>query len=332
MPTLGYCRVSTEEQVLGCKVQQDMILDTCARLHLGEPLVIWDDGVSTSEVAFNERPGIIRLLRCLRADDHLVVWRLDRIERGFLTFYDALRQIVERDVWIHSIEEKGGQAIDLDTAQGRAFVAVLQIGCDMYRETVKENTRRALEWRRKNGMAVSQTGFARRIVVRDRTGNSKPRPQFDKHAGDVKLVEWDTQQLAYISEIAERLGRGEDVAHVAADFWARGLLDHRGLPWGQVQAKPGKGTGNRYEWYRRAARWFHRAKHKGELPPPYRELAGAIPEPKGFTLSKRPKKRHTPTVLPAGIERMDWTAEDWLQWYVKRNGNGNGHPEGSNHG
>jgi hypothetical protein len=290
-----------------------MILDTCARLTLGEAAeIVWDDGVSTSEVPFNERPG-----------DHLVVWRLDRIERGFLTFYDALMQIVERDVWIHSIEEKGGKAIDLNTAQGRAFVAVLQIGCDMYRETVKENTRRALEWRRKNGMAVSQTGFARQIVVRDRAGCAKPRQQFDKHAGDMKLVEWDTQQLAYIAEIAERLGQGEDVAHVAADFWARGLLDHRGLPWGQVQAKPGKGTGNPYEWYRRAARWFHRAKHNGELPPPYRDIAGTIAEPKGCTLSKRPKKKRTPVVLPAGIERVDWTAEDWLQWYAKQKGNGN---------
>ena len=50
----------------GCQVQQDMILDTCVRLHLGEPLIIWDDGVSTSAVPFNERPGIIRLLRSLR--------------------------------------------------------------------------------------------------------------------------------------------------------------------------------------------------------------------------------------------------------------------------
>ena len=153
---------------------------------------------------------------------------------------------------------------------------------DMYRETVKENTRRALEWRRKNGMAVSQTGFARLIVVRDRAGCAKPRQQFDKHAGDVKLVEWDSQQLAYIGEIAERLGRGEDVAHVAADFWARGLLDHRGLPWGQVQSKPGKGTGNPYEWYRRAARWFHRAKHNGELPPAYGELAPGNPGAAGL--------------------------------------------------
>ena len=131
-------------------------------------------------------------------------------------------------------------------------------------------------------MAVSQTGFARLIVVRDRAGCAKPRQQFDKHAGDVKLVEWDSQQLAYIGEIAERLGRGEDVAHVAADFWARGLLDHRGLPWGQVQSKPGKGTGNPYEWYRRAARWFHRAKHNGELPPAYGELAPGNPGAAGL--------------------------------------------------
>ncbi len=191
MPIHGYCRVSDRGAGAGLPGPAGYDPRHVHRLHLGEPAIIWDDGVSTSAVPFNERPGIIRLLRSLRADDHLVVWRLDRIERGFLTFYDALRQIVERDVWIHSIEEKGGQAIDLNTAQGRAFVAVLQIGCDMYRETVKENTRRALEWRKKNGMAVSQTGFARRIVVRNRAGNPKPRQQFDKHAGDVKLVEWD---------------------------------------------------------------------------------------------------------------------------------------------
>ena len=47
-------------------MQQDMILDTCARLNLGEPTIIWDDGVSTSEVPFNQRPGVIRLLRSLR--------------------------------------------------------------------------------------------------------------------------------------------------------------------------------------------------------------------------------------------------------------------------
>ena len=59
-----------------------------------------------------------------------------------------------------------------------------------------------------------------------------------------KGSEWDMQQLAYIAEIAERLGKGEDVLLVVADFWGRGIKDHRGLPWGQVQHKDGKGTGN----------------------------------------------------------------------------------------
>jgi hypothetical protein len=84
-----------------------------------------------------------------------------------------------------------------------------------------------------------------------------------------KRSEWDMQQLADIAEIAERMGKSEDVLLVVADFWGRGIKDHRGLPWGQVQAKPGKGTGNGFEWFRRAGRWFHRMKHAGKLPPSY---------------------------------------------------------------
>jgi hypothetical protein len=62
-------------------------------------------------------------------------------------------------------------------------------------------------------------------------------------------------------------------------FWGRGIKDHRGLPWGQVQHKDGKGTGNGFEWYWRATRWFHRMKHAGKLPPPYCDTAHAIPWP-----------------------------------------------------
>ena len=96
-----------------------------------------------------------------------------------------------------------------------------------------------------------------------------------------KRSEWDMQQLAYIAEIAERLGKGEDVLLVVADFWGRGIKDHRGLPWGQVQAKPGKGTGNGFEWFWRATRWFHRMKRADKLPPPYCDLAHTIADPSG---------------------------------------------------
>ncbi len=125
--------------------------------------------------------------------------------------------------------------------------------------------------------------------------------------------ESDMQQLAYIAEIAERLGKGEDVLLVVADFWGRGIKDHRGLPWGQVQAKPGKGTGNGFEWFRRARRWFHRMKHAGKLPPPYCDTAHTIPEPRRFTVEKRRKR---PNAKPVIDEKAAWSAEQWREWFA----------------
>ena len=121
------------------------------------------------------------------------------------------------------------------------------------------------------------------------------------------------QQLAYIAEIAERLGKGEDVVLVVADFWGRGIKDHRGLPWGQVQHKAGKGTGNGFEWYWRATRWFHRMKHAGKLPPPYCDTAHTIPEPRRFTVEKRRKR---PNAKPVIDEKAAWTAEQWREWFA----------------
>jgi hypothetical protein len=128
-----------------------------------------------------------------------------------------------------------------------------------------------------------------------------------------KKSEWDMQQLAYIAEIAERLGKGEDVVLVVADFWGRGIKDHRGLPWGQVQHKADKGTGNGFEWYWRATRWFHRMKHAGKLPPPYCDTAHTIPEPPRFTVEKRRKR---PNAKPIIDEKAAWTAEQWREWFA----------------
>jgi hypothetical protein len=43
-------------------------------------------------------------------------------------------------------------------------------------------------------------------------------------------------------------------------------------------------------------------------------------------VSKRPKKKRTPAVSPAIVERVNWSAGDWLRWYAKQNGNGQGNP------
>jgi hypothetical protein len=169
------------------------------------------------------------------------------------------------------------------------FAGLAQFEADM----IGERTAEALQWRRQQGLACNRAGFGTRKVG--------------------KRSEWDMQQLGYIAEIAERLGKGEDVVLVVADFWGRGIKDHRGLLWGQVQHKDGKGTGNGFEWYWRATRWFHRMKHAGKLPPPYCDTAHTIPEPPRFTVEKRRKR---PNAKPVIDEKAGWTAEQWREWFT----------------
>jgi hypothetical protein len=121
------------------------------------------------------------------------------------------------------------------------------------------------------------------------------------------------QQLTYITEITERLGKGEYVLLVVTYFWGRGIKDHRGLPWGQVQHKEGKGAGNGFEWYWRATRWFHCMKHAGKLPSPYCDTAQMIPETASFAVEKR---RNRPNAKPDIDEKSAWTVEQCREWFT----------------
>ena len=155
--------------------------------------------------------------------------KLDRLGRTARDILDTLEQFAKRGVRVIVIQFLGGQNIDMDSTVGRLvvifFAGLAQFEADM----IGERTSESLQWRRQQGLACNRAGFGIRKVG--------------------KRSEWDMQQLAYIAEIAERLGKGEDVVLVVADFWGRGIKDHRGLLWGQVQHKEGKGTGNGFEWY-----------------------------------------------------------------------------------
>ena len=207
MATYIYCRVSKEEQVHGCEVQEDLCRKTCVEHKLDTPIIIADDGVSTSKVPFAKRPGIIKLLSLLKEGDHVVVWRLDRLERGFLTFIGAVSQIVDKGVWIHSVEEKNGKSLDLSSALGRAMLAVWAIAADFYRETVQENTKRALQWRKEMGRAYTCPPFGFKIQA-----GPIPLDGSDPIKRCVPISPGD------IHEIVTRIDAGELPYHVANDF------------------------------------------------------------------------------------------------------------------
>lgn len=211
MATYIYTRVSTDEQVVGCAVQEAVSRKACQDQALGAPTVIADDGVSTSKVKFKDRPGMKHLLSILRPGDHLVVYRLDRIERGFLTFFDALQQLIKREVWIHSVEEKSGKSLDLSTATGRAMLAVWAIAADFYREAVQNNTREALQFRKRNGYAYTRPPFGWKVQ------EVSPRPD-----GRKPLRRFEPIDPATIDEIVERMDHGESPYSIATDFKNQG--------------------------------------------------------------------------------------------------------------
>src|SRR5437879_1188731 len=96
---VGYARVSTQDQHLD--LQQDALRQAgCTRIIV--------DRVSGTVA---ERPGLAKLKDILRADDTLVVWRLDRLGR-------SLKDLIAWVAWLEQ-EGIGLRAGHADTAQAR---------------------------------------------------------------------------------------------------------------------------------------------------------------------------------------------------------------------
>ncbi len=225
MTVYGITRASTRKQQLSPEVQAEMIRKHCAAVQLPEPTILDEPlGTSGRTTDFRHRPQGRWLLLHAQPGDVVVVTKLDRLGRTARDILDTLEQFAKRGVRVIVIQFLGGQNIDMDSTVGRLvvifFAGLAQFEADM----IGERTAEALQRRRQQGLACNRAGFGTRKVG--------------------KRSEWDMQQLGYIAEIAERLGKGEDVVLVVADFWGRGIKDHRGLLWGQVQHKDGNGDGN----------------------------------------------------------------------------------------
>jgi putative DNA-invertase from lambdoid prophage Rac len=300
---VGLTRASRVTQVASPEVQESQIRQECHQNDWPEPDIRHEPQGTSGKIPFARRPQGRWVLQNMGPGDMLIVSKLDRLGRSLV---DILKTIE----WLHKkqirlvVLQFGGLRLDMSNAVGRIIIALLAAVAELERDLISERTRETLQWMKANGTLCRRPGYGRKKVI-DYDGQGK---RIGSH------VEWDETQLRYISEIAERLGKRENVARIAADFWRRNFKDHRGLPWGQVQhTGKGKGRGATYERFRHATRWFHRAKHAGQLPPPYDALARLIPETSRFRVEPRPKRKHPkPQINP----RANWTLEDWNRWYA----------------
>jgi DNA invertase Pin-like site-specific DNA recombinase len=132
---VGYARVSTQDQHLD--LQQE------ALRHAGCPRIIVDRVSGT--VA--ERPGLAKLKEILRAEDTLVVWRLDRLGR-------SLKDLI---AWVAWLEQEGRglrslhEALDTTPPSGKLTFHIFAALAEFERQLIQERTQAGLRVARARG-------------------------------------------------------------------------------------------------------------------------------------------------------------------------------------
>ncbi len=90
---LRYARISTTDQ--NASLQHDALTAAgCVR--------IFSD---TASGARADRPELLRMLDYARAEDTIVVWRLDRLGRSLRNLVELVNELAERQVELRSLQE-----------------------------------------------------------------------------------------------------------------------------------------------------------------------------------------------------------------------------------
>src|SRR5437016_13435704 len=132
---IGYARVSTQDQHLD--LQQDALRQAgCTRIIV--------DRVSGTVA---ERPGLAKLKEILRAEDTLVVWRLDRLGRSLKDLIAWVAWLEQEGIGLRSLHE----ALDTTTPSGKLTFHIFGALAEFERQLTQERTQAGLRVARARG-------------------------------------------------------------------------------------------------------------------------------------------------------------------------------------
>lgn len=242
----GYARASRNHQVKSPEMQRDMILEKAKTIEARWVRCRTDAATSATETRWDDpkrRPEFGKLMRELEPGDHLILWRMDRLERNPFGMVKALEWLVNRGVSIHILEH-GGMQLDLDKPLGRLLVMILAGFAGFFADQLSEAVKTAIAWRKEHGLAYGHSPPPGKVRRHHRVeGQSKP------------MIEdlWDQKQCDLIREIKHRFDRGERMVAIAEDFGERKEKRWNGKLW---YARYGKKKRLNLEPFYRAY-WFY---------------------------------------------------------------------------
>lgn len=132
---IGYARVSTKDQSLNMQIE-DLKKAGCVQIH--EEIA---SGAKTT------RPVLDEVMRNLREDDTLVIWKLDRLGRNLAHLIQLTTKLIEKNVGLISLNDP----IDTTTAQGRLIFGIFASLAEFERELIRERTQAGLHSARARG-------------------------------------------------------------------------------------------------------------------------------------------------------------------------------------
>ncbi len=118
--------------------------------------------------------ALVNCLKTLQAGDTLIVWKLDRLGRSLRDLIHMLDDLKHRGVKFRSLTE----AIDTDTATGRAMWQMIGVLAELERSLITERTRagvkaaqrRGVKFGRKPKLSAHQIAHARQFIESGQRG------------------------------------------------------------------------------------------------------------------------------------------------------------------
>ncbi len=134
---IGYARVSTRDQNL------DLQIDALKKAGCDDTYIYKEEISGASR----ERPELNKALDHLRADDVLVVWKLDRLGRSLADLVHLVNEIQGKGAGLQSMHDN----IDTSTPQGKLTFHIFAAIVEFEREIIRERTNAGLAAARARG-------------------------------------------------------------------------------------------------------------------------------------------------------------------------------------
>ncbi|EEY6160266.1 TPA: recombinase family protein [Escherichia coli] len=176
METIGYCRVSTDDQSIA---NQQMQIEEA-----GYNIAKWftDEAVSGS-VKASSRDGFSRLLAYAREGDTVVV-AVDRLGRDTIDVLSTVKALQAKGVRVVSLRE----GFDLSTPIGEAMLGIMSTLAQLERSLIAERRKAGIERAKAEGVHMGRPVKASSKAVQTLISQGKTRLQIQEELGISKAT------------------------------------------------------------------------------------------------------------------------------------------------